>query len=222
MQARSSQLSRRNFLKFAGGAAAITALAACAPMTAPADGDMAAQEKTLRFWMWNTFAPEADEVMQEMILAWGEENGVTIEISRDADGNQQTKVMPSLEAGTLPDALFVGSGPALLMRNAGGTTNLTDAFNEIGEAHGGWQTNSDTYVMREGEVHFMPYSIDTPMVHYRMDWAEEAGVEIPEGQWTWDQVRDVSMQVQQYTEEQGDTKYGLGFGVVKQQEHYTR
>lgn len=222
MKSRSGKFSRRNFLKLTGSAAALTALAACTPVAAPAGGGGGgaaepAEAKTLRFWMWNTFAPGADEVMQEKLEAWGADNGVTIEISRDADGNQQTKVMPSLEAGTLPDALFVNSGTALLMKNAGGTTNLTDSFKEIGDAHGGWQTNSDKYVMREGEVHFMPYSIDTPMTFFRTDWMEEAGVTIPSGQWTWDQTRDIALQVQQYTEGQGAKKNGWGFGVVKQQ-----
>lgn len=221
MATRSGKLSRRSFLKLTGGAAALTALAACNPVAAPAGGGGGAAEpaqaKSLRFWMWNTFAPAADEVIQEKILAWGEANDVNIEISRDADGNQQTKVMPSLEAGTLPDALFVGSGPALLMRNSGGTTDLTDTFKEIGDAHGGWQTNTERYVTREGAVHFMPYSIDTPMTHYRTDWAAEAGIDVPAGQWTWDEVRDISTQVQQYTEGQGEKKIGWGFGVVKQQ-----
>jgi hypothetical protein len=55
------------------------------------------------------------------------------------------------------------------------------------------------------------------MVHFRQDIFDAAGITVPEGQWTWDETRDLSMQAQQYTEEQGDKKIGWGFGVVKQQ-----
>ncbi|MCC9077816.1 extracellular solute-binding protein [Litorilinea aerophila] len=213
------RLSRRAFLQWTGAGTAL-ALAACAPATvqSPGTGEQApAQAKTLEFWMWNTFAPPADEIMEQKLREWAAANNVTIEISRDSDGNQQTKVMPALEAGTLPDALFVGSGPALLMMDAGGTRELTDLFAEIGEAHGGWLPKLTEYVTREGEVHFLPYSIDTPMVQYRQDIFEEAGIQVPEGQWTWQETRDLCLQAQQFTEEQGKKMVGWGFGVVKQQ-----
>ena len=125
--------------------------------------------------------------------------------------------MPALEAGTLPDALFAGSVNALEMMNAGGVSSLKDAFTEIGSAHKGWLPKLTEYVTRSGDIHFLPYSIDTPMVIFRQDLFEAAGVKVPDGQWTWDQTRDLCMQTQQYTEEQGDKKIGWGFGVVKRQ-----
>lgn len=209
-------LTRRNFLRLSAVTAAGAALVACAAPAAPgAGGDAApAASNTLKFWMWNTFAPEADEVMEAKLNEWAAANGVTIEISRDSDSNQADKVMPALEAGTLPDALFVGAGPALQMMDAGGTTALNDVFAEVGEAHEGWLPRLEEYVTRDGEIHFLPYSIDTPMVHFRQDLFEAAGVEIPEGQWTWEQTREYAKIAQDYTEAQGDKKIGWGFGVV--------
>lgn len=210
-------LSRRDFLRISGMTAAGAALVACAPAAPESGGSSAAADSTVRFWMWNTFAPPADEVLQEKVQEWGDANGVTVEISRDSDSNQQTKVMPALEAGTLPDALVIGSGPAELMRNSGGTTDLTETFQELGEAHGGWQTNTADYVTRDGEVHFMPYSIDTPMLMFRQDWMDEAGIPVPEGQWTWDQTREIAAQIEEFTADQGDPKIGWGFGVTNYQ-----
>jgi ABC-type glycerol-3-phosphate transport system substrate-binding protein len=167
--------------------------------------------------MWNTFAPPADEIMQEKLNEWAAANGVTIEISRDADSNMSTKILPAIEAGTLPDALFVGAGEALRLTDEQAIDPLTDLFKEIGDAHGGWQPRLDTYVTRDGAVHFLPYSIDTPMTQFRLDILEEAGVTVPEGQWTWDQTRDLCLQASKYTEEQGNKLFGWGFGVVKLQ-----
>lgn len=218
------KLSRRDFLRMSALTTAGAVLAGCVT-TAPgattgsevSEAPSGPEEVTLEFWMWNTFAPPADEVMEAKLNEWAAENNVNIEISRDSDANMQTKVMPALEAGTLPDAMFVNSGTAIQMMDAGGLDPLGDQFKEIGDAHGGWLNRLEDYVTREGGIFFLPYSIDTPMLQYRQDIFEEAGITVPEGQWTWDETRDLAMQAQQYTEDQGDKKIGWGFGVVKQQ-----
>ena len=161
--------------------------------------------------------PPADELMQEKLNEWAAANNVTIDISRDADSNMQTKVMPAIEGGTLPDAMFAGAGIALQLTDAQALEPLTDHFTQIGEAHSGWQPRLDTYVTRDGAVTFLPYSIDTPMVQFRQDILEEAGLTVPDGQWTWDETRDLGWQASQFTEEQGSKLYGWGFGVVKLQ-----
>lgn len=214
-----NKLSRRNFLRMSAMTAAGAALVACAPAVQPAGGggSAPAQAKELSFWMWNTFAPPADEIMQEKLNEWAGANGATIEISRDADSNMSTKLLPAIEAGTLPDAMFVGAGEALRLTDAQALDPLTDLFTEIGDAHSGWQPRLDTYVTRDGSVTFLPYSIDTPMVQFRQDILEEAGITVPEGQWTWDQTRDLALQASQFTEGQGNKLFGWGFGVVKLQ-----
>jgi len=212
------KLSRRDFLRSTAVTTAGALLVACAPAVQQGSTgaeSAPAQAKTLSFWMWNTFAPPADELMQTKLNEWAAANGVTLEISRDADNTMQTKIMPAIEAGTLPDAMFIGSGQALQLADAQALDPLTDLFTEIGAAHGGWQPRLDTYVTRDGVVHFLPYSIDTPMLQFRQDILEEAGITVPEGQWTWDQTRDLALQASQYTEQQGDKLDGWGFGIVK-------
>jgi len=211
-----NSLSRRDFLRMSAMMAAGATLVACAAPVQPAgSSDAPAQTKTLSFWMWNTFAPPADEIMQTKLNEWAGANGVTLEISRDADNTMVDKLMPAIEAGTLPDALFVGAGEALRLTDAQAIDPLTDLFPEIGEAHGGWQPRLDTYVTRDGVVTFLPYSIDTPMLQFRRDILEEAGLTVPEGQWTWDQTRDLALQASKYTEGAGNKLFGWGFGVVK-------
>ena len=216
-----NKLSRRDFLRMGAittaGLAISAAAVACAPVAQQGGGSNApAPTKNLNFWMWNTFAPEADEVMQTKLNEWAKANNVTIQISRDADSNMQTKIMPAIEAGTLPDVMFVDAGNALRMADAQSLDPLTDLFPEIGSAHGGWQQRLDKYVTRNNVVSFLPYSIDTPMLHFRQDIIEKAGIKVPEGQWTWEQTRDIALQASKYTEEQGKKLVGWGFGIVKQ------
>ncbi|MBV7329991.1 substrate-binding domain-containing protein [Chloroflexi bacterium TSY] len=217
MQGNKQRLSRRNFLKMTGGAAMIGLLAACVPASQGGGGEGASADNSLEFWMWNTFAPAADELMQEKLNEWGAANNVTLEISRDSDGNQQTKILPAIEGGTLPDAMFVGAGPALQLMDAQALDSLSDLFTEIGSAHGGWQPRLEEYVTRDGDIQFLPYSIDTPMTQFRTDVFEEAGITVPEGQWTWDETRDLCVQAQAYSADAGTNMVGWGFGIVKQQ-----
>jgi ABC-type glycerol-3-phosphate transport system substrate-binding protein len=220
------KLSRRNFLRLSALTTAGAVLAACVPVAPQAttgsssevvDAPSGAEEVALKFWMWNTFAPPADEIMNTKLNEWAGENNVKIEISRDADSNTLTKVMPALESGTLPDAMFVGAGEALQLTAAGGLDPLNDQFKEVGDAHGGWLDRLEGYVTRDGVITFLPYSIDTPMLQFRQDIIEAAGGTIPEGQWTWDETRDLALLAQTYTEEQGKRLDGWGFGIVKQQ-----
>lgn len=214
----SKQLSRRGFLRLSAMSAAGAALVACAPAVQQGGGGNApGADKNLSFWMWNTFAPAADELMQDKLNEWADANDVTLEISRDSDSNQQTKILPAIEGGTLPDAMFVGAAQALQMADAQALDPVSDLFAEIGDAHGGWQPRLDTYVTRDGEISFLPYSIDTPMTQYRADIFEEAGIEVPEGQWTWDETRELCAQAQEYSAESGSNMVGWGFGIVNQQ-----
>lgn len=208
-----NKLNRRTFLRMSAIGAAGAALVGCTAPVAPGAGGGAAapeEDQTLSLWMWNTFAPEADEVLEQGILDWGEANNVTVEISRDADNIMMQKIMPAIEGGTLPDVLFVGGGEALQMTAAGALGSLKDNFAGIGEAHDGWLPGLEEYVTRDGDIQFLPYSIDTPMLQFRQDLIEAAGQEVPEGQWTWDQVRDIALATQEYTEAQGDKKDRLG------------
>jgi len=228
MSAVQKKLSRRDFLRSSAVAAAGVLLVGCAapaaaPQSAPASsgGEAAsapaapAETTALNFWLWNTFAPDADEIMQTKLNEWAAANNATIEISRDSDANMQTKVMPGIEAGTLPDAMFISGAVALQMMDAQALADQTDLFAEIGDAHGGWQPRLDTYSTRDGVVGFLPYSIDTPMVQYRKDIYANAGVTVPEGQWTWDETRDLTLEATKWSEEQGEKLYGWGFGIVK-------
>jgi len=176
-----------------------------------------AKAKELTYWLWNTYAPAADNILELKIRTWAQDNNVKINISRDSDGKIRDKVMPAMEAGTLPDAMFLGSGEAILMTQSKALEKLDDLFKEIGDAHEGWQPRLKEYVTRDGAITFMPYSIDTPMVHFRQDIFEKAGIKVPEGQWTWEQTRDLCKQAMDFTEKEGKKLIGWGFGVVKQQ-----
>ena len=76
-----THLSRRGFLKAAGGVSAVAFLAACAPVGAPGGGGASPDEdKSLEVWAHRSFAPPADDVLLANIERWAEDNGVDLEL----------------------------------------------------------------------------------------------------------------------------------------------
>ncbi len=215
-----NQLSRRSFLRLAGGAVGLAALAACTPAMAPSgEGGAPAGATSINFWMWNTYAPEADDVLEQGILAWGEENGINIEISRDSDSDMASKLMPAVEAGTLPDAFFTDAASGA----HGDGSRRPGRYHAISGNPSARRTRAGCrackeYVTRDGvdPLHALFHRHAHGALSARIS-SKKPGITVPEGQWTWDETRDLCVQAQQFTEESGDTKVGWGFGVVKVQ-----
>ncbi len=106
-------LSRRQALKLMGGAAGVFALAACAaPVPAPGgDGASAPAEVagSLVVVHRREYFQEMEELFEAAVLAWGEANGVEIEISPvAAEVNEDfvPKLAAEVEAGNPPDLIY--------------------------------------------------------------------------------------------------------------------
>ena len=125
----STLFTRRSFLRVAGGATALAALAACTPAAAPSGEGGAAQDVSISFWMWNTYAPEADDILEQGILAWGEENGMNIEISRDSDSDMASQAHAG--AGSWHPCLM-HSSPTLRGRHGHGSGRLGRHHRSLG------------------------------------------------------------------------------------------
>src|SRR5687768_3243795 len=83
MYPETGKVSRRTFLRLAGGATGVLALAACTPVASPAGGEGAAvpaEAKSLSVWAHRSFAPPADDVLLANINKWGQDNGVELEV----------------------------------------------------------------------------------------------------------------------------------------------
>src|SRR3546814_14808128 len=74
-----TNLSRRRLLQITG-AAGLAAIAA--PLLSPRS--VFAAERTLKILQWSHFVPSYDKWFDQFALAWGEQNGVKVEIGRAA------------------------------------------------------------------------------------------------------------------------------------------
>ena len=104
LQARKSQLSRRNLLQGAGIGAATLTLAACAPGGAaapqPAE-DVSATDKTLTWSNWPAYIDEDDSGNYPTLVRFQDETGIAVEYKVDVDDN-------NTYYGTIKDQLELG------------------------------------------------------------------------------------------------------------------
>ena len=104
LQARKSQLSRRNLLQGAGIGAATLTLAACAPGGAAAPQpakDVSATDKTLTWSNWPAYIDEDDSGNYPTLVRFQDETGIAVEYKVDVDDN-------NTYYGTIKDQLELG------------------------------------------------------------------------------------------------------------------
>jgi ABC-type glycerol-3-phosphate transport system substrate-binding protein len=181
----STRLSRRSFLRLAGGAVSLTALAACAPVAAPgaSTGGGAgepAEAKSLTVWAHRSFAPPADEVLLASIDKWGEENGVDLEVVAEIDVPvMNDRLVAAIESKQLPDVSAVAGGRIALHYPAGLYADVSALYGELADTYGGFFGPADRMATIDGSQWVIPFSIDTSLMYYRKDILDEKGLALP-------------------------------------------
>src|SRR6478736_5970592 len=117
--------SRRRVL---GAAASGIALAAASGFPMPA----IAQGKKLTYWGGLIFSDDANKLLTDTINDWGAKNGVATEVVMINQNETTQKVSAAVAANTMPDALDVGLGLALLLGRQGVFSTVDDLYKKIG------------------------------------------------------------------------------------------
>jgi multiple sugar transport system substrate-binding protein len=169
----------------------------------------AQDEDKFVYWGGLIFSEEANDAIVARIEAWGEMNGIEVEVVMINQNETVQRVSAAIEAGTMPDALDMGRGTMLLLSQDELLASINDLYDEIGESHGGWIDAIDT-VMNveafEGEVYGIPYAASAGNVLYRrVDVLEPAG--FTEAPTTWEELSE------QAAAHNPPDNYGLGFAL---------
>ena len=180
--ARHTSVSRRRFLKVAGGSVAggslLTMLDA---RQAPAQ----LKGTTLRILTWSHFIPAYDVWFDKWSAQWGEKNGVKVKVDH----------IPHLELPARMAAEFAaGAGHDIVMNNATilvrlyykSLLDMTDVYDDLGKRHGGWIPAAKSPIEVEGRIYGIPtYYILLPML-WRKDLFDANGLKAPD---TWELAR---------------------------------
>src|SRR5215470_5786464 len=177
-----ASVSRRGFLKVAGGGVAGSSLLTMlAARRAPAQ----IKGTTLRVLTWSHYIPAYDVWFDKWSAQWGEKNGVKVKVDH----------IPHLELPARMAAEYAaGAGHDIIMNNATilvrlyykSLLDMTDVFDNLGKKHGGWIPAAKSPIEVDGKIYAIPmYYILLPML-YRKDLFDANNLKAPD---TWELAR---------------------------------
>lgn len=205
------RVSRRDFLKLAGGTGAALALAACSPVAPAAPGATGgggepAEAKSLTVWAHRSFAPPADDVLLANIEDWAAQNNVDLELVAEIEvPTMNERLVAAIESKNLPDVSAVAGGRIALHYPAGLYSDLSDLYAEFEEQYGNYFLPAEQMATIDGKQWVIPYSIDTSLMYYRQDILDEKGLSLPS---TWQEYVDTLTAAQSPPD-----VYGCGIGL---------
>lgn len=186
--------------------AAIALLAGCAGGNAPEALDTPApsgDDTDLRasWWGGESRAELFDQIIDNYEATL---DGVTFETSFTPFDQYFPKLATEAAGKDLPDVLFITErqisdfAPALL--------DLQPYVN-VGQLDlGGFSDNFIEAGRVDGQLKMMAVGATYPTIQYNQTLFDEAGLPYPEGEWTWDDVKDVAVQL---SEALGPNRWGM-------------
>ncbi|WP_265521131.1 ABC transporter substrate-binding protein [Oerskovia flava] len=121
---------------------------------------------------------------QTLADAFNEENpDVTVEVQEYAAGDDyDTQMTADLAAGTAPDVYVLKNLKNFFTYQSGGQLlDVSEVTGALDPSTGGL----DAYEA-DGASYAVPYRQDSWVLYYNQDMFDEAGVDQPDGSWTWD------------------------------------
>ncbi len=121
----------------------------------------------------------------------------TVTVTNIPWADVMTKYQTAVAAGTVPDAIMIGSSLLSSMVAAGGLAPVPDGVVDEDTLN---ETAAESVVV-EDTAYAVPWYVETRVLYYRTDLAEAAGMEAPK---TWDEFTDFAA---------GFTEAGADYGL---------
>lgn len=139
------------------------------------------------------------EKLPEFVKAFEADNpDATVSVTTIPWTDVANKVQTAVAAGTVPDAIMIGSSQMAMVASTGGLQQVPDGIASPDDFFSG--AADSTYV--DGVAYGVPWYVETRVLYYRSDIAAAAGVEAPT---TWDEFTDFVAALQT----QDGVQYGL-------------
>lgn len=139
-------------------------------------------------------------IQQEHVDAWMEENpDYTVAIEFQPWGQCQEKATTLASAGNPPAIAYMGSRTLKQLAES----ELIRPFDLTEEELGTYQDSVLSTVRFDGEVWGLPRAFSTKALFFNKDLFEEAGVDMPEGPETWEEMIEAARLVTENTDAKG-------------------
>lgn len=173
-------------------------------------GDSADSDQvTLRLALWD-YDVDGPTTYDPIIEAFEEANpDIKIEVVSSPNADYETKLTTMLSGGDDIDLFFAKSNTALPGVQAKGfCMDLTPLFEENGYDLEPYGTVIDQQMTYDGDVYALPFRTNDWVLFYNKTIFDEAGVEYPSNDMTWEQVGELAKEITSKTE---DGIYGYCF-----------
>ncbi len=218
-------ITRRNFAKIAGAAALAgagifgsTAQTAGKALAAEPAGVNTELSGTIVFSTWGSDAEiETDRQVIEAFNKQYPNITVNLEVYNDA---YLTKVETMMAAGTAPDVIYGHPKYFMKWASEGLICDLTERFNATEEFwdEDVYATNLYDAFTYDGKMVATVNGADTFLLFYNMDLFDEAGVDYPADDWTWDDFTAACAKLTQDKDGDGYTdQYAITTGKSHEQ-----
>lgn len=164
----------------------VLTFAACVAPAAGPGGEGAEAMPKITVWAATTFTPDADSTQDEQIKAWGEANGVEIELARMSNDERTPRWQTAFESRQFPDCAAIEQNDLPKFIESGVLVETTEAMQRLNELEGGF-TDGAFIAGRtaDGKHWSVPSFSSTEVFYVRTDKLEEQGLALPE---TWEDV----------------------------------
>ena len=176
------------------------------------------KEVTLRYAIWGA---TQQEVSKELADAFHEKYpNITVEVEYTPQntGEYWTKLESSCTGGSAPDVFWMNGVHADTYIEGGMMLPLTDLIedSELIDWKEDFPETLTAQYERDGEIYAVPKDFDTIAVWYNKQIFDEAGVEYPSDDWTWEEMVETARKLT--NKEKGI--YGITAEMNGQQNYY--
>ncbi|MBW7882406.1 MAG: sugar ABC transporter substrate-binding protein [Caldilineaceae bacterium] len=211
----STAFTRRQFLRgaatLAAAGGAFQLLAACAPAAAPSPGagaEQAPSQATVTLDVAVYAEPSRTPVQEALWAGFAEVHPeLPLAIQASDFSTYYTKLNANIAAGTTPD-VFMMSG-AYFYNGA-----MNNAFMPLDDRLAAANIDLNEYFIEDpnmkyqGQTYGIPKEIDIMALAYNITLFDEAGVDYPTDEWTWDDLLDAATKLTR-TNADGQQTYGI-------------
>ena len=183
------RMNRRDFLRLSATTAGGGLLAACvAPAAAPDESGSAMAEEPIeiRLAEGSWVGPEGIAFWTDEIIPSFEEGnpGINVTFENAESPDYADKLYTQAVAGDSPDVMFVWDNINYNLLQKGQLLQLDDYF-DSGYLEDFYPALVKAHLL-DGQLFGMPKYVSTVVMAYNKDILDEAGVDHPDGTWTWD------------------------------------
>lgn len=167
-------------------------LSACVAPAAGPDGAAAAKPK-LTIWASTTFTQDADKVQDDQIKAWGEANGVEIDLARMSQDERTPRWQTAKESKQFPDCSDIEQNDLPQFIQSGVLVETTEVMDRLNALEGGFTDGAFLAGQTADGKHWsVPSFSSTEVFYVRKDKLDEQGLALPE---TWDDALAIAQAI---------------------------